>query len=292
MVLFRCRRRRVGKTALLQRFSEGKRVAFHGAAVYLQWWDDQASVRANLARLVCTPGGLLLSAGELALAADIDAGDLGRQVLYAIAAGRTRHNEIADAVRADPTRVLDRLVRLRVVDRLVPVTEDPRRTRRRSYRIADNFLAFWLGVVDRYRVEIERGLGKSILSVLLRDLDDFMGPRWEEAFRVHLRRMAGRGELGDDIVAVGPFWTAADPPVEIDAVALAGRDRAVAIVGEAKWAKRVDGAAIRRQLERKADALPRPHGTLRYAVCAREEVRNAGELIPVSAADIFASSSD
>jgi hypothetical protein len=258
-----------------------------GIPLYLEWWDERASVRANLERLVCTPGGLLLSAGELTLAADIDAGDLARQVLYAIAGGRTKHNEIADAVRADPTRVLERLVRLGIIERLVPVTAEPRRTRLRLYRIVDNFLAFWLGVVDRYRPEIERGLGKSILGVLVRDLDDFMGLRWEEAFRIHLRRMAERGELGDGIVAVGPFWTASDPPVEIDAVALAGRNRAAALVGEAKWTKRVDGAAIRRQLEGKAAALPRRRETVRYAVCAREEVRNAEQVIPVTAFDIF-----
>jgi len=46
------------------------------------------------------------------------------------------------------------------------------------YRVADNFLAFWLGVVDRYRAEIERGLGATILPVLLESLDDHMGPVW------------------------------------------------------------------------------------------------------------------
>lgn len=75
-------------------------------------------------------------------------------------------------MRADPTRVLERLTSIGLIERMVPVTEDPRRTRRRLYRIADNFLAFWLSIVDRYRAEIDRGLGRSILPVLLRDLDD------------------------------------------------------------------------------------------------------------------------
>jgi len=73
---------------------------------------------------------------------------------------------------------------------------DPRRTRRRTYRIADNFLAFWLGLLDRFRPEIERGLGESILDVLLASLDDHMGRPWEEAFRDHLRRRAAAGDLG------------------------------------------------------------------------------------------------
>lgn len=257
-----------------------------GIPLYLGWWDESQTVRSNLLRLACSPGGGLLTEGELTLATIGDPGDFGRQVLYAIAAGRTKHNEIADAIRADPTRTLDRLVEQRIIDRVVPVTEDAARTRRRLYRISDNFLRFWLGLLDRFRPEIERGLGQSILPVLVGSLDDHMGSRWEEAFRVHLRRMAAAGDLGTDIVAIGPFWNTGQEPVEIDAVALAGRSREAVLVGEAKWARQVDGAAIRRALERKAEALPRSRRDIRYAVAARESVRGDG-VLAITADDIF-----
>ncbi len=82
--------------------------------------------------------------------------------------------------------------------------------------------------------------------------------------------------------------TCSDAPVEIDAVVLAGRERAAALVGEAKWARRVDGARIRWELERKAAALPKVRGELRYAVCARERVDHSQGLLAITAADIFA----
>jgi AAA+ ATPase superfamily predicted ATPase len=258
-----------------------------GMPLYLQWWDQSVSVRSNLARLACTPGGQLLTEGQLVLATEGEGGELARQTLYAIAAGRTKFNEIEQAVRADPGRTLDRLVALRLVERVVPVTEDPRRTRRRTYRIADNFLAFWLGLLDRYRPEIERGLGDSILPVLLDSIDDQMGGPWEEAFRDHLRRLAASGELGPDVVGVGPFWTAAADPAEIDAVVLAGRGREAVLIGEAKWAKRVDGARLRLELERKAEALPRLAAEPRYAVCARERVDSADDVLAITAEDVF-----
>jgi hypothetical protein len=242
-----------------------------------------------LLRLVCTPGGQLLSEGEFVLASDLDVSELGRRVLYAIAGGRTKFNEIEQVVRTDPTRSLDLLGRLRVVEKVVPVTADPRRSRTSYYRIADNMLAFWLSLVDRYRAEIERGLGRSILSVLIRDLDDHVGSRYEEAFRFHLRRLADAGELGEGIVAIGPFWVEQPEQVEIDAVALAGRGRKPVLAGEAKWAKREDANRLVRALEQKTQALPRRAETLRYVVCAREELRNvpAGTLA-LTAADIFA----
>lgn len=258
-----------------------------GIPLYLEWWDHRKSVRQNLAELALQPAGRLLTEGHNVLAMDIEAGDLGRRVLHAIAAGRKRYDEIKTAIGTEPARTLDRLIELRLVERLVPVTDDPERTRRRSYRIADNFLAFFLGVLDPYRAEIERGLGRSILPVLMARLDDHMGSRWEEAFRAHLRRLAGDGRLGEDIVAIGPYWTTGGPdPIEIDAVALAGRSRRPILVGEAKWARTVDGAAIRRILERKAEALPQVAENVRFAVAARERV-SGEDVLAITAADIF-----
>lgn len=258
-----------------------------GVPLYLSWWDQRRSLRQNLLRLACQPAAPLLTEGQLVLATETAEGDLARQVLYAVATGRTKHNEIADAVRADPTRVLDRLVELRLLERLSPVTEDARRTRRRIYRIADNFLAFWLGVLAPHLAEIERGLGAGIVDVILDGLDDFLGPRFEDAFRAHLRRLAERGELGREVVAIGPFWTTANDPVEIDAVVLAGRRREAIWVGEAKWARRVDAGRIVAELRRKAGSLPRVRADLRVAVAARGSVVGSVDLA-VTAADIFA----
>jgi AAA+ ATPase superfamily predicted ATPase len=259
-----------------------------GVPLYLTWWDQQRDIRANLERLVCRPGGQLLEEGRLVLATEGDIGELGQRVLRAIAAGRTKHHEIEQAVRAEPARTLERLIELRLIERLVPVTEAGSRTRKRSYRIADNYLAFWLGLVEPYRAEIERGLGKSILSPLLEGLDEYMGGRWEEAFRAHLRRLAIAGELGPDIVRIGAFWSER-PPVEIDAVALAGRREEAVLVGEAKWARAANAARIVRELQRKADALPRVAADLRYAVGARERVTALPDgAIAIDAAAIFA----
>lgn len=257
-----------------------------GVPLYLSWWRQSATVAENLADLVCQPGGRLLNEGQLILATEGDAQGLSGAVLAAVASGRTRFSEVKDAIRTDPTRTLERLVELRLLERLVPVTEDPARSRRAIYRVADNFLAFWLGVVDRYRSEIDRGLGGSILPVLTASLDDFMGARWEEAFRQHLRRLAAAGELGD-VVAIGPFWSGGAD--EIDAVALAGRERAAVLAGEAKWARSVGAPALESALARKAAALGNVRDPLRLAIAAREEVRNASPgTLTVSAVDIFA----
>jgi hypothetical protein len=275
---------------MLSRLAPAERALVWGVAggvpLYLSWWDQGTSSGENLLRLVCSPGGQLLDEGQLVLATEGGDGQLDALVLRAIAAGRTKHGEIADAVRAEPARALDRLLELRLVERIVPVTEDPRRTRRRVYRIADNFLAFWLGVVEPHKAEIERGLGRPILRVIEKSLDDHMGARFEEAFRGHLRRLAAAGELGGAVVAIGPWWRD-QPPVEIDAVVLSGRSRTATLVGEAKWARAVDAPRLTHAMRRAADALPNVANDVRLAIAARETIREPGDALAITAADIF-----
>jgi hypothetical protein len=262
-----------------------------GVPLYLSWWDQNADVEHNLRRLACAPGALLRTEGELILATEGSTGGLTKQVLAAIAIGKNRHSEIVDAVRSERrvSHVLADLEQLRLIERVVPVTDDPRvRTGRTTYRIADNYLAFWLGLLERHTGEIDRGLGTSIAKVLARRLDDHMGARYEEAFREHLRRLAAKGALGDEVVGVGPYWTRGRDQIEIDAVVLAGLPETAVLVGECKWAARVSGAALRAQLVERARALPRVSPKLRYAVCARDAVDQPADTLAVTAADIFA----
>lgn len=234
-------------------------------------------------------GSVREPAQVLAHAGLAERGDHPAAALRAIAAGRTRYGEIKDQLRAEPARTLDRLLELRLVERVAPVTE-PARSRRASYRIADNFLAPYLGVLSRYRTEIERGLGESILPVLLDGLDDHLGPRWEDAFRAHLRRLAAVGTLGPEIVAVGPWWTE-DGSTEIDAVALAGRARTPVLVGEAKWARETDAGRLVRHLLPAAARLPGASDDVRVLLCARERLIDVPPgVVSYTAGDIFAGS--
>ena len=261
-----------------------------GTPLYLSWWDQSVELIDNILTLVCTPGTLLRAEGDLVLATEGSTGGLTKQVLTAIAMGKNRHSEIVEAVHAERqvSHVLSDLEAIRLVERVVPVTEDPRvRTGRTTYRIADNFLAFWLGLAERYAGEIDRGLGRAIARVLCRRLDDHMGPRYEEALRHHLRRLANDGAFGEDVTAVGSFWTRGRDQVEIDAVVLAGVPPTAVAVGECKWADRIDGSSIRTALAQSAQALPRVAPDPTYIVCARDSVGNAAGTTPVVAADIF-----
>lgn len=262
-----------------------------GVPLYLSWWDTADSVEGNVCKLACQPGGLLRTEAEFLLATDGAAGGLSRQILGAIAVGKNRHSEIVDAVTGtrQVARVLDDLERLRLVERVVPVTDSPTtRTGRTTYRIADNYLAFWLGVLSQYAGEIDRGMGTAIARRVTGRLDDHLGPRYEEAFRGHLRRLAAEEVFGPDATRVGPFWTRGRDQVEIDAVVLAGAPETAVAVGECTWADRVAAPPLRARLLERSRALPRVLDEPRLVIGARSVVTDPGGALVVTADDIFA----
>jgi hypothetical protein len=260
-----------------------------GMPQYLSWWRQDRGIRENIRSLACRPGALLLTEGDRVIGTEIEPGDRPASILYALAAGRTRYQEIEDAIKAEPSRTLDRLVRMRLVERLIPVTEDPGRSKRKIYRICDPFLSFYLGVLTRYRAEIDRGLGPVITDAVMNDLDDHMGEAYEEAFRAHLRRIAPTGELGDGVIAVGQWWREGGQD-QIDAVVLARHERTTTpvLAGESKWSRRIDASRLVHGLRAKAAAGLADPDTLRYAVCGRDAVIKVPEdVLVITAADIF-----
>jgi hypothetical protein len=261
-----------------------------GMPLYLGWWKQSATTGENLLSLAITPGSQLLTEGRLIMETEIGS-DQGGAVLYAIASGAAKYSEIQDGVGFPPARAIDRLQEARLITRLTPAGEDPDKSRRAIYRIADNFLAFYLGPLRRYRTAIERGRGQTVLPAIERGLDNLMGHPFEEAFRECLWEKAADGSLGiDDVVEIGPWWGNAGRD-EIDAVLIAQPEltRLPAAVGEAKWARSVNGGRLRARLTAKAAALTPEVDRLRYIVGARSavDIPAGSDTIVITAADIF-----
>jgi hypothetical protein len=267
-----------------------------GTPRYLALWDDTEPFKENLRNLICNEQGILLSEGELVLADEEVTGSRGQhipeQVLRTIGSGRTSYSEIEAALGTNPARGLDQLERLQLIEKVKPVTDRSERPKLTYYRIADNFLAFWIRCVEPRRSQIERRLGATVVNIMAAEFDDFMGLRYEEAFRSHLRRLAQAGQFGADVVDVGEWWREQrrpeDDPCQLDAVMLAGRRAQPVAIGEAKWAKRVNGSSELGRMKRKLhdSKLADPDG-MQFIVGARETVVRSQGVRVVTAADIF-----
>ena len=128
------------------------------------------------------------------------------------------------------------------------------------------------------------------VDAVMAGIDDHMGACWEDAFRDHLRLRAA--EIHPQTVAIGPWWCAGGQD-EIDAVVLAGRERTPVLVGEATWARTVNGGRTAARLMAKARQITVDVEDLRLAICARAQVVDPPQgTLAVTAEDVFAAVQD
>ena len=147
----------------------------------------------------------------------------------------------------------------------------PERSRRSLYRLADPFLRFWFRYVYPNRSALEAGRSRQVLeSVVLPDLDTFMGPPYEDICRQHLIDNWQR-LLGWQPLRLGRYW---DARTEIDLIAVDEAGERAAFV-ECKWGSTVDVARVVRRLREKARAVTAfASASHRYLVVSRTDVRD------------------
>ncbi len=233
-----------------------------GTPLYLDMWDTEAPQRENLLRLFGNPASPLVDAAELVLSGELPEREGYFRILQAVALGRTRPGEISDYAKVAVERPLKRLTTLGLLERRVPALDEPSRTKRAIYRIADPYFAFWFRFIVSNRPQIARGLGRQLVnSLILPGIDDHMGSVFEEMAREHARRLVAAGDLKAERVE---SWWSRDSRHELDLVGVTRRD-SITFVGTVKWSARRLGPDILQNLDGHAAALPgyKPAGTPR-----------------------------
>lgn len=174
-------------------------------------------------------------------------------LLQAIAQGKTQLNEIilaAGMERSPASRYLAILQDLYLVERRVPVTErQPDKSRRGIYRLRDPFLTFWFRFVAPHFSTLEAGYTAPTARVVADELNQFIGPVFENLCREWVTEHAGRGHLPFLPERIGAWWNNEE---EIDLVAMS---KDAILVGECKWTNHPVGVNILDDLKRKTHLL-------------------------------------
>ena len=267
-----------------------------GIPFYLETFDDRLSVLENVRRQILHPRSLLHDEPRLLLMEELREPRNYFSILQAIAHGRTRRNEIAQAAHLPPASVgkyLHVLRGLRIVERRMPVTETrPDKSRRGIYRIADPFLRFWFRFVHPFKDRLELGWLDAVVNEEVRpNLDSFVAEPFEEAAHWYIAGQSQRGALPFSLSRLGRWWS---PQGEIDLVGWNERTRDL-VVGECKWTERPVGVNILDELRGKVSLLPGgPWNRVMYVLFSKRgftealQARSAeGEVLLVTAADIL-----
>jgi AAA+ ATPase superfamily predicted ATPase len=216
-----------------------------GLPYYLEALDPAAKLADGIERHILAPDGLLRQEPRFLFAqhSDLREGGVYFSILRAIAAGRTRRNEIASRVgRSDSAtgQLLDRLTDMGLVRRVHPVTvASPDRTKLVRFAINDPFLRFWFTFVHPYESRLHRRVDahRHLQKLVLPGLDAFVSrPAFEQICQHWLQRRL-------DAAAAGWWWgnvketgehRAHNVQRELDAVAI-DHDGAVLAIGSCKW---------------------------------------------------------
>jgi AAA+ ATPase superfamily predicted ATPase len=241
---------------------------YGGTPAYLTTLQPQRSLRENILDGVLSRGSFLYDEVRFVLQQELREPRNYYAILQAIAAGKTRLNEIKQAAGIEgATAYLDTLQQLYLVERLVPVTESqPQKSRRGIYRLKDSYLRFWFRYVLPNRSQLERGGEQIILdNQVLPEIDHFTSLVFEEICQQHLWQLGLSGKLPFIPNNIGSWWNANE---EIDRIVL-GESEAMLV--ECKWTSNPVGIDILVDLERKA-GLVRPeleNRQIRFALCSR-----------------------
>lgn len=229
-----------------------------GMPAYLARFDPGRPLADNIAEQILSPGQLLREEGRWVLVEELRTEATYHSIMGAIARGKTRRGEIAQHVGADnPSAIgpyLERLSAMRLIRRVLPVTEDPTTAARRGLHVVeDNYLRFWFTYVDPNGSYLEDNQQALVLDEkILPTLDQFTSaPVFEEAARQYLRRRRAVGAVPVHFDRIGSWWSSVrGDALEIDIVATDGG--AVRLIGECKWTNERVKIGDLNELRRKA----------------------------------------
>lgn len=229
-----------------------------GIPYYLAQIDQKLGFDENISRLFFSSSGFLYEEPMLLLRQELRSPSLYNSILRAMGSGANKQNEISDRSGIETTAVnkyLKTLVRLDIVERVVPFGENPETSKKSLYRFSDGCYDFWYTFVMPVVGDIEEGLGSvAVQAAFGQRLDTYLGKRFERVCLEWMRRQSLKGALPIAASGFGSWW-GANPLThaqdDIDVVA-ADRSSKEAIIGECKYRNSFDE---RMALERLHDRI-------------------------------------
>lgn len=188
-------------------------------------------------------------------------------ILRAVAQGATTHNQIAQRAGISTSnlgRRLDRLEDLGYISPRAPLERDGT-IARSIYEISDPYFRFWFRYILRNRSRLESGRVDEVYGEIEADLDNIMGPAFEQCCRTWVERYAGE-ELTGAPHQVGAWWSRRGD-VEIDIVGV--RSHRYVLVGSCKWRREADTDVLADLLEQE-NALGPAAKNAKLLIFARE----------------------
>jgi len=177
---------------------------YGGTPYYLQTIDPDQSLGTNVQQEILSERGLLYSEPEFLLRTELRRPNTYFSILRALAHGRRTPNEIAGMAGVESgslSTYLQKLRRLRLVERHIPVTESPTASKRGRYRIAAPLFRFWFRFVYGNQDQLRMLDDDAYDELIAPELADYVSPLFE-----HLCQRALPDLIDRQFRDIGQWW--------------------------------------------------------------------------------------
>ncbi len=212
-----------------------------GIAQYHLYFKKNLNFHDNINTTFFNPGHYLYNEGEFLLRLELRDIATYMTILQAMANGKTRVTEIANAAyipAKDLPKYMTILINLDLVRRITPIDAVPS-GKRSIYVIADNYLRFWFKFVGPFISHIEFYNTEPAMDFLMKNLSSYTGYQVENIVEEHFKRKVSR---------VGKWWYKDN---EIDLIAIDEIKKEVIFI-EVKWRNKVVSQDICEKLKNKS----------------------------------------
>jgi AAA+ ATPase superfamily predicted ATPase len=239
-----------------------------GVPMYIEQFKPDIPFWESIKEKMLNPQSILYSEVDILLKQELTQLGTYKSILSQIASGKTHMNEIRQALgagKSDISPYLNNLSSIGLVKRMVPVTEDPSRSRRGIYQIDDNYTNFYFRYILPIKSMIESGYVKSVLESIKKDYDLYLGRIFEDiVIEAFIKWSISQGISWDN---VGSWWYKGS---EIDLLALS-KSRDEMLCGEIKWTKKPVNKKVIENLMEKSEHIRwgSPKRKERYMIISR-----------------------
>lgn len=179
-----------------------------GVPRYLNAFDPEKTVRENIISRILMNGSFLNDEPQTLLRMELRELVVYNSILEAVANGCNRVVEIAGRIHEEKSKCSKYMLTLqtiRLLEKHVPCGE-PDSSKKGIYEITDNFYKFWYRYVFSNKSYYDMlGMDKAC-DVIMGEINDYMGPVFEEICRQFLIRQAKDGKLPFIPFTIGKWW--------------------------------------------------------------------------------------
>nr|WP_302082888.1 ATP-binding protein [Salinibaculum sp. KK48] len=213
-----------------------------GIPAYLEQFDPEANLLANIEQHVLSKGAFLYEEPEFLLRQELREPATYMAILEAIASGASRVTEIANEIDKQAnslSRYLSNLERLAIIEKETPVTDPDGRG---VYRLTDQYLRFWFRYVSPNRATLEQGHTTPVRESIADTFPTHVSWTFEDVCRQAVRTPTFPVECS----RVGRWWY---NNMEVD-IAGVNEQTETLLLGECKWTNDTVGPGLLSELER------------------------------------------